>query len=251
MDALPNPWPFPITKEQAVAMAGQPRMWGFRSYLDMEPPISFYTHPPPGSMAFFSSSYHGKPRKFNLAMAPERTIQPWTAAQIQASADQIRDQCWEMCKYIRKPITIWDLPMWFDTYDIWYMGVQNAFNVLSCIHCETEAQLPGIINSARGILRQWVSELLSPAECRLKLLSWEPSRIDVLQVFDHEDLDALKDLDNWYIWLVREVLHEARDVLVRGEWSPESARQEAMTAGMCSPCLVFFSVISHICRLSV
>ncbi|KAI1842591.1 hypothetical protein JX266_011204 [Neoarthrinium moseri] len=207
-----------MPKEESLRMAGPPPTWGYDNYLDAEPPMSFFRNAPHDSPAFFSTELGRKARRFEKPSTP-RDIHAWTAHQIQSAVDRVGTDCWEIRKAIRKPQHYGDLYTYWDAYDLYYMGVQNAWNVLNCLYLETQNALPGIIEKARIILGDWCIKLLNNPSCRAKLYYWSQEKVaDVLHVFDATEKMDLQGIDMFWLPAVRDLLVHAHNSLHMGTW---------------------------------
>jgi hypothetical protein len=217
---------FNAAQEEAILRAGLPPTWGFENYLDGEPPMGFFLNAPHDSPAYFSTVNGRKARRFvNNELIGSRKIFPWDARQIQRAADAIKNDCWETRKHMVKPTSYFDLYRYWDAYDLWHIGVQNAWNVLNHMYFEAQQALPGLIQGAASILDEWTREFLKNRTRRNKLFYWNPSDPTAVQyildsVFTAEELQGLKNLDVWYFPMIQDIMLRAHLALRNGVYPP-------------------------------
>ncbi|RWA07913.1 hypothetical protein EKO27_g7197 [Xylaria grammica] len=125
-----------FTISDALEKAGEPK--DSAQFQAGEPPVQFFTHPPLGCAAVFSTVLGTRP--FRLVPNPtyERQGHYWWAAEIQRVCDELRRNLPDACKSIEPPETYWDLYRYFDAWDIYYRGAQNLWNVINTFVFENE-----------------------------------------------------------------------------------------------------------------
>ncbi|KAK6066080.1 hypothetical protein SCUP234_12265 [Seiridium cupressi] len=215
-----------VNKEEAVVLAGRPPTWGFGKYTDAEPPMQFFTDAPTTTPAYFSTQYGRKARRFNAGFPPHRRIFAWSAAQIQTAVDHIGEHCWQVRKSIPKPDHYGILHIYWDPFDLWHMGVQNAWNVLNSMYWETQQILPTLLARVRQVIEEWCWGLLSDQARRQRFFYWQPQQnSDFLRVFEGTELVGIQGIDIWYLPLVRDVLAQTHHDLHTGAWQERIASQ--------------------------
>ncbi|KAI0120675.1 hypothetical protein BJ170DRAFT_646365 [Xylariales sp. AK1849] len=183
--------------------------------------MGFFANVPHTASAVFSTDNGRRPRRYATDFGQERRIHPWTAAQIQSAVDSIKVNCWELRKLIQKPTSYFELYHYWDGYDLWHMGVQNAWNVLNHMYWETQKEMPGILAEVRAILEEWVGNLVGDPICRQKLFYWNSAKgqaKDPLEVFEGVELIGMQNVDTFYLPLIREVLYETSIALKHGNY---------------------------------
>ncbi|KAI0534411.1 hypothetical protein GGR58DRAFT_520451 [Xylaria digitata] len=125
-----------FTVTDALREAGKPN--DSEQFQAGEPPVEFFTHPPNGSAAFFSTVFGTRP--FRLVPNPtyERQCTYWWAAEIQRVCDELRRHLPDACRNIETPHSYWDLYKYFDAWDIYYRGAQNLWNVINTLVFENQ-----------------------------------------------------------------------------------------------------------------
>ncbi|ORY60541.1 uncharacterized protein BCR38DRAFT_476487 [Pseudomassariella vexata] len=210
--------------ESSYAQAGPPRSLAIdaKHYLDGEPPMGFFLNAPSNAHAMFSTK-RGKQQKKNLTdiVAP-RVIYPWSARQIDEVAHDILACNREFLKYLyrRQPVCYFDLYNYWDTYELWHMGVQNCWNVLNHLHFLAQQETPVLIKKIRGFLEEWLGDMLKDSGLRIRLSIWDSTiGSDPLNdVFEGDEIADLDGLDAWWTPLVNEVIFNAHKQLREGTY---------------------------------
>lgn len=187
------------TVQDALDAAGAPS-YGAR-YRDSEPPVAFFTQPPPGSVAAFSTLGGQKPFRFVESPTDDREGDHWWAAEIQRVCDELRRNLPDVCSSIVKPQSYWDLYKYFDAHDIYYRGALNLWNVINTLNFENE-YARSLVSKDQGIqierykpLFEFLAhEVLQKPRTQAKLLAWKKeNEPDILKVFNNTDLRGFKN----------------------------------------------------------
>ncbi|KAK7983954.1 hypothetical protein PG989_011356 [Apiospora arundinis] len=130
-----------------------------------------------------------------------RNIYPWDRFQIKEVADTIRSYCFPMFKHIPEPKSYHDLHDWWDSTDLWELGVQNLWNVLRYLYWETLRELPDLSAEVRVCVEEWAGVLLEDHKRRAKLVGWNEDEdgYDILGAFHQEELKDLDGLDMYWL----------------------------------------------------
>lgn len=202
-----------------------PPSWEIKKYLASEPHRDFFTNAPKQAPAHFSTRMGTKPRRDPDVLPLYRNIYPWDRVQIKEVADTIRSYCFPMFKHIPEPKSYHDLHDWWDSTDLWELGVQNLWNVLRYLYWETLRELPDLSAEVRVCVEEWAGVLLEDHKRRAKLVGWNEDEdgYDILGAFHQEELKDLDGLDMYWLPVVRDVLKCARAHIRRGTYNPPHA----------------------------
>lgn len=214
-----------ITNDHAVAQTPSPPRWGFAHYTDGEPVMAFFTRAPTDTPVVFSTLYGRKARRFAVTFHEPRVIFRWNFAQIERAVSVLKVYCWGVFKTIPKPLTYQILHHYFDPFDLYNIGVQNAWNIISFLYTDTQKKLPSLIEAVKPVFQKWVGHLLEDESRRARLQLWNPMEYnDVLNVFEGNELKDLGGLDFWYFGILKDVLFQAHAALLSGTYAPLSAK---------------------------
>ncbi|KAI0509608.1 hypothetical protein F5B22DRAFT_318599 [Xylaria bambusicola] len=182
------------TVDELLEKAGKPQ--DNAHYLAGEPPVSFFTQPPKGYAAVFSTMLGTRPFRFVKNPTYEREGYYWWAAEIQKTCDGLRRHMPDICRNIETPRDFWDLYRYFDAIDIYQRGAQNLWNVLMTLIYEndyarevveveqkwqTEQHLP--------LFKVLAAKLLSKPDMQSALLQWdEGKQPDILKALAPREL---------------------------------------------------------------
>jgi hypothetical protein len=228
------------SREHAIALAGSPPAWGFEHYIDGEPPLHFFAHPPRDSLSRFSTENGKKPRRlppfdFTSGQGCMRALTVWDASTIQNMVDNITavPANLELRKHIREPRDYLDLYDWWDAWDIWHLGAQNLWNVLNHLHYEAQMWLPTILNESRQMMQCFIHEKLQDGDCVQRMLNWHPTSCDPdpISVFTLDELGEVQGLDTWYIEHLRNTIKETIRALRSGSYVAPSTNIWVAQAG--------------------
>jgi hypothetical protein len=212
------------TNEHAVAQNYPSATWGFIHYTDGEPVMEFFTRAPADTPVVFSTLYGRKARRFAVTFHEPRKIFRWSIAQIERAVSVLKVYCWGVFKTIPKPLTYQILHFYFDPFDLYSMGVQNAWNILNFLYKDTQNKLPSLIEAVRPVFQKWVGHLLEDKSRRARLQLWTPMEYnDILNVFEGNELKDLGGLDSWYFGILKDVLFQAHAALLSDTYTPLSA----------------------------
>ncbi|KAH7037148.1 uncharacterized protein B0I36DRAFT_358892 [Microdochium trichocladiopsis] len=184
-----------------------PTYWGFQEFYQAEPPVNFFKHVPPDSLALFSTE-RGK-RQFKAVANPDwkRTCYAWPAEKIAHVCHSIRQEFPAESKYLRPIRSYCDLYNYWDAHDIYHYGAQNLNNIINRMIQENEYFLPELCEGARPEFEGWVNQMLADSRFEQRLKIWnDPVSSDILSTIDYARQAELNDLESFYLPVLREVL---------------------------------------------
>lgn len=201
------------------------------TWLDGEPPKQYFMWAPTNTPAYFSTESGRRARRFISELPPERIIFPWSHEQILSAVKHIGEHSYKEWKRIQKPTNYAELFIYWDSLDLWHMGVQNAWNILSTMYQRTQERLPTLLARIRPVLSEWCRKLLHDQSLRQKLFYWNRAeKPHILDVFSGTEQASLKNIDSWYIAEICKVLEDAHVALCTGPWQDFVCQQSSASS---------------------
>ncbi|KAF5645738.1 uncharacterized protein FTJAE_2434 [Fusarium tjaetaba] len=192
-----------------------------QTYVEDYLPVGFYSNPPVGAKAVFSTCNGSNPFHFMKHLLPQRRVHLWSADEVQSACNSLRKLYWEVIKDMPHPDcwdSLWD---YFDAQDIYNYGALNLWNVVSQLFVENQSIALDVHNAFSIEIGQWVDNWLYDDENRAKLIKSNETGLSINGVIGWE---ALKGFPDVAIHLFASALAHRRSLLL----SPEKLRPGAM-----------------------
>ncbi|TGJ80162.1 hypothetical protein E0Z10_g8599 [Xylaria hypoxylon] len=215
-----------FTVIDALGKAGEPK--DSAQFQAGEPPVNFFTQPPKGSAAVFSTVFGTRP--FRLVPNPtyERQGHYWWAAEIQRVCDELRRNLPDACRNIETPQDYWDLYKYFDAFDIYYRGAQNLWNVINTFVFENEYAQEVVDKEQKlqtehhtPLFKSLAAESLKKPGIQAKLLTWDGEKQpDILKVLTTYELQIFfagyEDYPEHFLGAIRDIFRNHYESLRKG-----------------------------------
>ncbi|KAF4421294.1 hypothetical protein FACUT_10982 [Fusarium acutatum] len=192
-----------------------------QTYVEDYLPVGFYSNPPVGAKAVFSTCNGSNPFRFMEHLLPQRRVHLWSGDKVQSACNSLRKLYWEVIKDMPHPDcwdSLWD---YFDAQDIYNYGALNLWNVVSQLFVENQSIALDVHNAFSIEVGQWVDHWLYDDENRDKLIKSNETGLSINGVIGWE---AMKGLPDDAIHLIASALAYRRSLLL----SPEKLRPGAM-----------------------
>ncbi|KAF5707502.1 hypothetical protein FMUND_11069 [Fusarium mundagurra] len=192
-----------------------------QTYVEDYLPVGFYSNPPVGAKAAFSTCDGLNPFRFMEHLLPQRRVHLWSGDEVQSACNSLRKLHWEVIKDMPHPDcwdSLWD---YFDAQDIYNYGALNLWNVVSQLFVENQSIALDVHNAFSIEVGQWVDRWLYDDENRDKLIKSNETGLSINGVIGWE---AMKGLPDDAIHLIASALAHRRSLLL----SPEKLRPGAM-----------------------
>ncbi|KAK5636883.1 hypothetical protein RRF57_012595 [Xylaria bambusicola] len=184
------------TVDELLEKAGKPQ--NNDQYLAGEPPVSFFTQPPKGCAAVFSTMLGTRPFRFINNPTYEREGYYWWAAEIQKTCDGLRRHMPDVCRNIENPRDFWDLYRYFDAVDIYQRGAQNLWNVIKTLIYENdyarqvvEVEQKWQMEQHLPLFKVLAAKLLRKPDMQSALLEWDKGKQpDILKALGTRELQV-------------------------------------------------------------
>jgi hypothetical protein len=184
-----------------------PATFGYKFYWQGEPPVEFFTKPPPDAKAIFSTKGRALPLRSVENPTLERPCEPWHAVRIQKFIDELRNELPQLGKYVSLPLSYLDLYHYFDAFDIYYCGAQNLWNVINRMFHENQIFMEECLAEANPMFDEWVTRLLMDEKCRERLFNWIPTAgQDILDVFTFDETFTIHGMETFYLPFIRNIV---------------------------------------------
>ncbi|KAI1212561.1 uncharacterized protein F4807DRAFT_457357 [Annulohypoxylon truncatum] len=200
-----------FTLDQAIQAAGPapvPSRFGFQHAHEGEPGPEFFLNIDPRTAHSFFSTNNGE-RPFRTVENPLaiRPMEYWDAQHIQSYADELRNKFYDRCRYIQPLASFIDLYIYFDAFDIYYLGAQNLWSVIHHMYFENQY----LAYKSGEALVPWieltVQHALFNGANQQKLYAFQPETMnDIMSVFTNGELGAVHNLPPNYHNAIRSVL---------------------------------------------
>jgi hypothetical protein len=165
-----------------------------KKYLEDNIPVGFYTNPPSGAKAVFSTNFCKTPFRNVKHFLPDREMKIFTAAEVQAYCNKLRKRYWFHMKDMAKPLAWEDLWQYFDAHDLYWRGAQNMWNVINHLYDENQLLLVNMWAAQALEIGFWVDEWLQGPYNMRKLQHWN-QKLDITSIFSREDKASLGSLN--------------------------------------------------------
>ncbi|KAF5619332.1 hypothetical protein F52700_11845 [Fusarium sp. NRRL 52700] len=192
-----------------------------QTYVEDYLPVGFYSNPPVGAKAIFSTCNGSNRFRFMEHLLPQRRVHLWSGDEVQSACNSLRKLYWEVIKDMPHPDcwdSLWD---YFDAQDIYNYGALNLWNVVSQLFVENQSIALDVHNAFSIEVGQWVDRWLYDDENRDKLIKSSEIGLSINGVIGWE---AMKGLPDDAIQLIASALVYRRSLLL----SPEKLRPGAM-----------------------
>ncbi|KAF5687429.1 hypothetical protein FDENT_5452 [Fusarium denticulatum] len=192
-----------------------------QTYVEDYLPVGFYSNPPVGAKAVFSTCNGSTAFHVMEHLLPQRRVHLWSGDEVQSACNSLRTLYWEVIKDMPRPDcwdSLWD---YFDAQDIYNYGALNLWNVVSQLFVENQSIALDVHNAFSIEIGQWVDHWLYDDENRNKLIKSNETGLSINGVIGWE---AMKGLPDDAIHLIASALAHRRSLLL----SPEKLRPGAM-----------------------
>ncbi|CCF37495.1 hypothetical protein CH063_08810 [Colletotrichum higginsianum] len=177
-----------------------------RRYVEDHLPNAFYSRK--DTKAIFSTNNGEVPtRGLNMNhFVGSRELDLWSAEDIQGRANSIRKKHWRSLKSLKEPTCWEDLYDYFDTFDIYFHGALNLWNLMHQLYNENENISHDNIRSTAVEVGIWADEWIAKTENQIKLRTFHCWSGDILGLITRRVWDELKKLPSIDIMLIRYAL---------------------------------------------
>ncbi|WQF89462.1 hypothetical protein CDEST_14476 [Colletotrichum destructivum] len=177
-----------------------------RRYVEDHLPNTFYSRK--DIKAIFSTNNGEVPtRGLNMNhFVGSRELDLWSAEDIQGRANSIRKKHWRSLKSLKEPSCWEDLYDYFDTFDIYFHGALNLWNLMHQLYNENENISHGNIRSTAVEVGIWADEWIAKTENQIKLRAFHCWSGDIIGLITRRVWDELKKLPSIDIMLIRYAL---------------------------------------------
>ncbi|KAG5795095.1 hypothetical protein H9Q69_005844 [Fusarium xylarioides] len=192
-----------------------------QTYVEDYLPVGFYSNPPVGAKAVFSTCNGSNHFRFMEHLLPVRRVHLWSGDEVQSACNSLRKLYWDVIKDMPHPDcwdSLWD---YFDAQDIYNYGALNLWNVVSQLFVENQSIALDVHNAFSIEIGQWVDRWLYKDENRDKLIKSNETGLSINGVIGWENMKGLPDDA---IHLIASALAHRRSLLL----SPEKLRPGAM-----------------------
>lgn len=185
-----------------------------KQYIEDNLPVGFYTNPPRGAKAIFSTA--GGLRAFRpmYHILPRRRLHLWSKNEIQQNCNSIRQLHWADMQRMTEPLCWDDLWLYFDAFDLYNHGAINLWNVINHLYAENKIISADFMKTCAMELSNWADAWLQREGNANKLKSWETSKGSVIQILNGQDWESLGTLSDAGIPLLTNALKCRRDYLL-------------------------------------
>ncbi|OAQ96144.1 hypothetical protein LLEC1_01033 [Akanthomyces lecanii] len=201
-----------------------------KKYIEDNLPVGFYTNPPSGAKAIFSTASGLRPFRHMHHILPRRRLHLWSKNEIQQNCNSIRQLNWAAMRCMTEPFSWDDLWQYFDAFDLYHHGAINLWNVINHLYAENKIILTDFMKSCALELGYWVTEWLKAEGNVEKLKNWETSKGSVIQVLDVQDWESLGTLTDAGIPLLTNALKCRRDHLLSPTSIESSEPQDLLSS---------------------
>lgn len=186
-----------------------------RRYVENNLPVGFYTNPPLGAPALFSTANRQTEFRKLEHILPQRTVHLWSRDEIQAVCNSLRKRFWDLMPQMQLPQCWDDLWTYFDAFDLYHYGSINLWNVINNLYAENKV-IQADVNRERAVqIGQWVDRWTEDSANGEKLKSWSEEQGAVLGLLNHECWESLGQLSDDTIPLVAKALKHRRGLMMR------------------------------------
>ncbi|KAJ3488226.1 hypothetical protein NLG97_g6231 [Lecanicillium saksenae] len=182
-------------------------------YIEDNLPLGFYTNPPSGAKAIFSTSSGERPFRYMQHILPRRQLHLWSKNEIQQNCNSIRKAHWEAMRTMSQPQCWDDLWHYFDAFDLYNHGAINLWNIINNLYAENTIIYVDVMKTCAVELGRWADQWLEMKGNADRLKGWEATKGPVIQTLDEQDWASLGSLDDDSIPLLSNALKHRRDHL--------------------------------------
>ncbi|PHH84470.1 hypothetical protein CDD83_1895 [Cordyceps sp. RAO-2017] len=183
-------------------------------YVENHLPVRFYTHPPPGVAAKFSTLHGQLPFRFNGELLPERRVHLWNKDEIQSVCNSLRHLHWTDMKKMRRPARWDDLWEYYDAYDLYNYGALNLWNVMNTLYDENVLIGSGFNSDQILEVGHFSDQWIKKPENQERLKEWHGGQGSVLSLMAPEDWKEISNLEDTEISLLKSALLYRRRMLL-------------------------------------
>lgn len=182
-------------------------------YLEDNLPVGFYTNPPPGCMAIFSTGDGEREFRKMEHILPRRRIHLWSKDEMQSACNSIRKTYWHSMKKMAQPYCWDDLWTYFDAFDLFQYGALNLWNVINHLYCENQWIYKDMERECAAEIGQWAEEWTQKEENALKLKEWSDAQGPIFLILSDEDRKYIGSIHDDMIPLIASALKCRRALL--------------------------------------
>ncbi|KAJ0166374.1 hypothetical protein CTA2_7524 [Colletotrichum tanaceti] len=177
-----------------------------RRYVEDHLPNTFYNRK--DTKAIFSTNNGEVPtRGLNMNhFVSSRELDLWSAEDIQGRANSIRKKHWRSLKSLQEPSCWEDLYDYFDSFDIYFHGALNLWNLMHQLYNENENIVRDNIRSTAVDVGIWADEWVAKTENQIKLRAFHCWNGDIVGLITQTVWDELKKLPAIDMMLIRYAL---------------------------------------------
>ncbi|OAA72096.1 hypothetical protein ISF_01169 [Cordyceps fumosorosea ARSEF 2679] len=193
VDELKEPFArlYPCGLPKEYKMCGAPIDEVPVKYIEDNLPLGFYTNPPVGAKAIFSTSNGQRAFRPMHHILPRRRLHLWSKNEIQENCNSIRRLHWEAMRGMTEPNCWDDLWKYFDAFDLYSHGAINLWNIINHLYAENRIIKADVSKNSALELGRWSQQWLQVKDNAEKLKRWDISKCSVLKLFDAADRDSL------------------------------------------------------------
>ncbi|KAJ6780255.1 hypothetical protein PWT90_04228 [Aphanocladium album] len=183
-------------------------------YIEDNLPLGFYTNPPPGAKATFSTGRGERPFRYMYHILPRRKLHLWSKNEIQQNCNSIRKLHWETMRTMNQPQCWDDLWHYFDAFDLYNHGAINLWNMINHLYAENKIIYVDVMKTCALELGRWADQWLEIKGNANRLKGWQATKGPVIQILDEQDWASLGSLNDDSIPLLSNALKHRRDHLL-------------------------------------
>lgn len=205
-------YPYGLPKEYSMYRAGANEIPV--NYIEDNLPLGFYTNPPDGANAIFSTGSGKRPFRHMYHILPRRKLHLWSKTEIQQNCNSIRKVHWQAMRGMTEPLCWDDLWQYFDAFDLYHQGAINLWNIINHLYAENNIIFNDVMKIWAVELGHWADQWLQVQGNADKLKNWDTTKGTVIQILDQQDWELLGNLNDAEIPMLSNALKCRRDHLL-------------------------------------